>query len=97
MSEDLIPTTHKNLPQLGSGRPPGALNKTSRTAKMMIESAADAIGGINRFVEWIKEDPQNESDFWTKIYPKLLPLQVNANLNQAIIKRVEVEIIDVQN
>lgn len=64
-------------PRAGRGRPKGAVNKTTRIAKDAIAYAADALGGGERLVNWAKEDPKNEAAFWTTIYPKLLPLQVN--------------------
>lgn len=64
-----------------SGRPKGALNKTTMAAKEAIATAADRLGGVDRLVDWAREDPDNEKAFWTSIYPKLLPLQVNADVN----------------
>lgn len=63
----------------GPGRPKGALNKTTAIAKDAIALAAEALGGTTRLSEWAREDPKNEAAFWTTIYPKLLPLQVNAS------------------
>ena len=65
------------LPNGGKGRPKGALNKTTLAAKEAIALAADRLGGAERLVEWVKEEPSNERVFWGTIYPKLLPLQVN--------------------
>lgn len=36
------------------------------------------VGGADRLAAWVQESPENEKAFWTTIYPKLLPLQVNA-------------------
>ncbi len=66
-------------PAAGMGRPKCALNKTTRAAKEAIALAADELGGAERIVEWAKEDPKNESAFWTTIYPKLLPLTVGGD------------------
>lgn len=60
-----------------AGRPKGSVNKTTATAKAMIEAVADKLGGARRMVAWAKEAPENERTFWGTIYPKLLPLQVN--------------------
>lgn len=67
----------QNTGRAGRGRPKGALNKTTRTAKEAIAFAGEAIGGAERLVDWIKSDPENEKAFWTTIYPRLMPLQVN--------------------
>lgn len=66
-----------NLSNAGKGRPKGALNKTTQSAKDAIAQAAEALGGADRLVAWVKEDPSNEKVFWGTVYPKLLPLQVN--------------------
>lgn len=63
-------------PRAGMGRPKGALNKTTVAAKDAIAAAAEDLGGKERLVAWIKEDPANERVFWGTIYPKLLPLQL---------------------
>lgn len=64
------------IPNSRPGRPPGALNKTTRAAKEAIERAAEGLGGADRLIAWAKEDPANERVFWGTIYPKLLPLKV---------------------
>ena len=66
-----------NLTNAGKGRPKGAVNKTAKAAKDAIADAAENLGGTDRLVAWAKEDPLNERAFWSTIYPKLLPLQVN--------------------
>lgn len=70
----------KNTGQFGKGnpgKPKGAVNKTTLAAKDAIAAAADALGGADRLVAWAQEDPANERAFWSTIYTKLLPLQVN--------------------
>lgn len=66
-----------NLTRTGAGRPKGSVNKTTATAKAMLEQAATGLGGIERLIAWAKEAPENERVFWGTMYPKLLPLQVN--------------------
>lgn len=68
-----------NLTRAGRGRPKGSANKTTKAAKELIAEAADQIGGLDRLVAWVKLEEKNESAFWTSIYPKLLPLQVNGS------------------
>lgn len=75
MSENKIQA--ENLTRKGAGRPKGSVNKTTATAKAMIETVADQLGGADRMVAWAKEAPENERTFWGTIYPKLLPLQVH--------------------
>ena len=64
----------------GNGRPKGSRNKVTAAAKDVISQAAEMLGGVNRLVEWAKEAPENEKAFWSSVYPKLLPLQVNADV-----------------
>lgn len=78
----------RNLPNNGMGRPKGVLNKTTRTAKEAIALAAEKLGGAERLVEWVQEDPQNERVFWGTIYPKLLPLQVSGEGGAPLIQPV---------
>jgi hypothetical protein len=70
----------KNTGRFGkgnSGKPKGATNKTTRTAREAIALAAEKLGGVDRLVAWAKEDPANERAFWSSVYPKLLPVQVS--------------------
>jgi hypothetical protein len=85
MSEPKIGANRGNA---GKGRPKGAQNKTTLIAKEAIASAADRLGGVDRLVEWAQEDDKNEHTFWGTIYPKLLPLQVDANLAGKIVSEV---------
>lgn len=62
------------------GRKKGTPNKSTTIAKDAIALAAEGLGGTQRLIEWAKEDPSNEKVFWGTIYPKLLPLQVNGEI-----------------
>jgi hypothetical protein len=77
----------------GPGRPKGSPNKVTKAAKDIIADAADRLGGVERLVAWAKEDAQNERAYWSQIFPKLLPLQVNADVS-ATISEVRHRIID---
>ena len=59
--------------------------KTTLVAKEAIQLAAEGLGGVDRLIDWAKEDPLNERAFWTSIYTKLLPLQVKAEVNGQIV------------
>jgi hypothetical protein len=76
-------------PRAGMGRPKGALNKTTTAAKDAIALAFEGLGGTQRLIDWAKEEPENERAFWTSIYPKLLPLQVNGELTSTVTHRAE--------
>ena len=81
----------ENLTNKGKGRPKGVPNKTTTAAKEAIAMVAEGLGGAQRMIEWAKADPINERAFWTSIYPKLLPLQVNGAGDQGehLISRIE--------
>jgi hypothetical protein len=72
-----VTETKRMPPNAGKGRPKGALNRHTTSAKEAIAIAADKLGGAERLVSWAQEDPANERAFWATIYPKLLPLQVS--------------------
>lgn len=86
----------ENLTNAGKGRPKGAINKTTQTAKEAIATAAEALGGAERLTAWAKEDPSNEKVFWGTIYPKLLPLQVagSGENGELVINTIQRVIID---
>ena len=77
--------------KLPIGRPKGSPNRIQKEAKEVIAAAAAELGGMNRLVAWARQDPLNERAFWATIYPKLLPLTVNANATvtvQAIVRKI---------
>jgi len=74
-------TGKRRPPRAGMGRPKGSVNKTTLIAKDAIAAAAEGLGGTPRLIAWAKEDEKNEHSFWTTIYPKLLPLQVNGSMD----------------
>lgn len=55
----------------------GAKNKNTITAKECIALVAEALGGHERLTAWAKEAPANESVFWSKIYPRMLPVEMS--------------------
>lgn len=63
-------------PAKGRGRPKGSPNKVGRSAREVIATVAEGLGGTERMIAWAQEDEKNERAFWTNIYPKLVPLQV---------------------
>ena len=87
-----------NLPPgPGPGRPKGTPNKITAAAKDVIAKAADDLGGKDRLVEWVREDPLNERAFWASIYPKLLPLQLTGEDGGPIrVTAVEWSVVEAQ-
>ena len=66
------------------GRPKGSVNKVTAEAKAVIAGAAEALGGMDRLVDWAKSNPLNERAFWSSVYPKLLPLTVAGDANNPL-------------
>jgi hypothetical protein len=74
------------------GRKPGAPNKMTVAARDAIAIAADRIGGVDRLVRWIEQSPRNERLYWTQMYTRLLPMQINTKVERtdtAVYKTVE--------
>jgi hypothetical protein len=86
-----------NLTRKGRGRPKGSPNKTTATAKDIIASAADILGGVDRLVAWTKEAPENERAYWAQIFPKLLPLQVAGDPNAPLTHKIVREFVSAPN
>lgn len=59
------------------GRKKGTPNRMTKAVKEAIADVAEGLGGSQRMIAWAKQDPLNERAFWTNIYPKLLPLELN--------------------
>jgi hypothetical protein len=74
--------------QKTGGRKPGVANIQTRSCRAIISEACALVGGARRLADWIREDPVNEMLYWTRIYPRLLPLTVQGSglleLNVAI-------------
>lgn len=74
------------------GRQKGTPNKTTQAAKDAIALVAEGLGGSDRMLEWVQEDPANERMFWKDIYPKLLPLQVTGENGAPLIPVLNVSL-----
>lgn len=48
----------------------------TKVAREVIQGCAESLGGMDRMVAWVKEDPVNERIFWSSIYTRLVPLDV---------------------
>lgn len=71
-----MPKLGVNTGNAGKGRPKGSKNKTTVAVKEALALAAEGIGGTERLIAWVKENPDNERIFWSQMYTKLLPHQV---------------------
>lgn len=81
-------------PNAGKGRQAGVPNKVTTAAKDAIAMAAEGLGGVDRLIEWAKEDPLNERAFWSGIYPKLIPVTLAGEKNAPLVLRLERVLVD---
>jgi hypothetical protein len=63
----------------GPGRRKGVPNALSGQAKDNIAAVFDRLGGVDEMLKWAEANP---SEFYVKVYPRLLPLQVQGQLEQ---------------
>jgi len=68
-----------NLTNAGKGRKKGVPNKTTKLAKQAIHDAFEKLGGMEALVTWAQSDPDNMKVFYATIWPKIIPLQVEAD------------------
>ena len=59
-----------------AGRKKGSRNLHTRAIREMIEAAAEGLGGTARLISWAMEDEINERLFWSSIWPRILPVQI---------------------
>jgi len=57
------------------GRLKGGRNKLTVKAREANGLAAAELGGAV-LLEWVREDPLNEAVFWTRIFTRLIPVEV---------------------
>lgn len=55
------------------GRRPGSPNKSTRAFKEAVLDVFHLIGGVEAFAKWAKE---NQSEYYTKIAPRLIPTEL---------------------
>lgn len=67
----------KNRGNAGKGRPKGVPNKTTMAAKEAIAAAFEQMGGTDALVKWANTNDDNRKVFYSQIWPKIVPLQVN--------------------
>lgn len=48
-------------------------------AKEAIALAFDELGGVDELVAWAKSDPDHRKVFYSQIWTKIIPLQVNGS------------------
>jgi hypothetical protein len=71
-------TFHKGHEKI-AGRVKGTPNNRSAELRRVIAAAEHEIGGLQRLVAWIKADAANERLFWSSMFMKLLPVQLEGS------------------
>lgn len=74
-------------PRAGMGRPKGSANKTTRAIKDAITEAFEKAGGVDYLVKLADSDPKT----FCTLVGKVIPLQVEGNLDTAITFRTVYE------
>jgi hypothetical protein len=62
------------------GRRRGAVNKISAEARELIAEAFKRLGGVNGLIEWAQKSDKHMTAFYTKMYMKLVPAQMNLDM-----------------
>lgn len=75
-------------PNAGKGRPKGSLNKVTKTVKEGLEGALNADEGALEFWRKLKNDDPRT---FAVICSKLIPLQIQQELNSQIDKNVTIK------
>jgi hypothetical protein len=58
------------------GRQAGTPNKMTAEAKEMLARCFEDIGGYEAFVKWVKSSPERLDTFYSKMWIKLLPINI---------------------
>jgi len=72
---------YKKIPTPGPGRPKGAKDKISRTAKQNIEKVIEELGGYKGILKWANKNSRNQGLLYSW-YFKLLPSNIKAELSE---------------
>ena len=59
------------------GKPKGATNHLTRTAKEAFQLAFDQLGGWEGLAQWATKDPENRKTFYS-LYARLIPTDVTS-------------------
>ena len=63
-------------PPPGPGRPKGVPNKLSGSARENIGKVYQALGDIDGHVKYLKAHPKALADFYSRVYPQLLAVNI---------------------
>lgn len=72
------------------GRKKGSQNKVTKAAKEAIHEAFQRLGDVDGLVEWSE---LNKKEFYTIIWPKIIPLQVGGEQGNPIVTEIVQRIV----
>ena len=64
----------------GAGRAPGQANHRTLECKTIFEAATKMMGGAKGLMEWAQRNNENETIFWSIMFMKLIPVQVQGEI-----------------
>lgn len=82
------------VPSNPNGRPKGALNKITRTAKENIEKVYGLLGDVKGHVAFLNKHPREKAKFYSDVYRALLPLDVKHSGDVGIGLRIIDQIVE---
>jgi len=77
-----------------NGRPVGATNKMSRECKEMIADCFEALGGLHGLIEWASANDENRAAFYTRMYVRLLPVNLDIRTHKDVVYHTAAEVKD---
>jgi hypothetical protein len=70
-----------------SGRKAGAENALSAEAKDVLVRAYSEVGGFERLIKWINSTPDREDTWWSKMWIRLLPMNIKVESHKDVVYR----------
>jgi hypothetical protein len=71
-----------------------ATNKMSRECKEMIATAFENVGGLEGLCAWIKRSEENRTAFYTRMYIRLLPVNLDIRSHKDVVYHTAADVQD---
>jgi hypothetical protein len=84
------PTRGSKPGERRGGRQKGTPNKTTKAAKEAIHECFERLGSVDGLHEWAQD---NKKEFYTVIWPKIIPLQVGGEEGNPIVTEIVQRIV----
>jgi hypothetical protein len=79
-----LPRDENGRIKAGPSRKKGVPNKITSEAKHAIALAFEGIGGVPALIKWAQTNTRTRSIFYSQLYAKLIPLNVQADVDATI-------------